>query len=43
MCVCGAGEGRGSVARQIRCGPTLLDQEELGGLDTKAHANIQGK
>jgi hypothetical protein len=40
--VCGAGEGGGAVAGQVRRGPALPHQEELGRSHLQAHADIQG-
>jgi hypothetical protein len=40
--VCGAGEGGGAVAGQVRRGPALPHQEEPGRSHLQAHADIQG-
>ena len=43
MCVCGACEGRGAVAREERRGPAVPHQEEPRGPDPQTHADIQGE
>jgi hypothetical protein len=40
--VCGAGEGGGAVAGQVRRGPALPHQEEPGRSHFQAYADIQG-
>ena len=43
LCVCGACEGRGAVARQKRRGPALPHPEKPGRPHPQTHADIQGQ